>query len=557
MRKLIISLLLLTSACGGGGGSSSPQEAGAVNKSPIASAGVSQSIDEAALVTLNASGSIDSDGVIAAYSWVQMSNGAPTVILTGASSASCSFIAPDVSSETDFLFQVTVTDNEGKSSAATTTVSVRDVNAVPTGITGRTWRNSKSLETESGDVFDPIVQVNDSGIAWISWVQFDGTYFNLKVSKMDLDTEVQTNYGVVSSGTDTVGKTYWNFKYSTFPQSDLRLLDNGDVIVSYIDNNNSDVNVVVYTASSNTWSTPLTLDSDTTEARYPRVITNGTAALIAWFQEDAIAGTNLWVSSYDAGTASWEAAQKLDNASGVDKKTNPAEGELQGVMDSDGDVTLVWSGDTGSGTEDILVSRFTSGSWDSTVSIDNLTGEAGAPSAVVDSGGNVHVAWVQHDGIGYKIFYNKLTKSNETWATPEKLQDLGGICYPPNITARNQNIFVTWVRKNYDADLNGDVNVKEYDTVSGWLDTKTVTDLGRVLPMIDTDNQGGAMVIFYNYHTQFSTRNSDGSWSAVSKLMSYNDGEQHFMSLNDDGVGAAVWVAQRSGAEDLFLSIYK
>ena len=65
----------------------------------------------------------DTDGSISSISWLQVSG--PQVVLTGANTATLSFTAPNVQQDTELQFSVTATDNLGKSSSATSNVSVK------------------------------------------------------------------------------------------------------------------------------------------------------------------------------------------------------------------------------------------------------------------------------------------------------------------------------------------------------------------------------------------------------------------------------------------------
>jgi hypothetical protein len=90
-----------------------------VNAPPTANAGANQIVVPNAAVTLSGSGS-DSDGSVASYAWVQTAGTAVT--LTGASTATASFTAPGTNGT--LTFQLTVTDNEGVSSADTIRIAV-------------------------------------------------------------------------------------------------------------------------------------------------------------------------------------------------------------------------------------------------------------------------------------------------------------------------------------------------------------------------------------------------------------------------------------------------
>ena len=92
------------------------------NTPPVADAGRDQTVDEDTSVMLSGSGS-DSDGTIVGYRWTQMSG--TSVMLTGANTRTASFTAPDVDSDEDLVFQLTVTDDRGASGTDSLRVTVR------------------------------------------------------------------------------------------------------------------------------------------------------------------------------------------------------------------------------------------------------------------------------------------------------------------------------------------------------------------------------------------------------------------------------------------------
>ena len=94
-----------------------------LNQAPTAVAGQNQSVYEGASVTLDGSGSSDTDGTIVGYQWVQ--TGGTGISINNAASAQASFTAPVVGIDGDTLtFSLTVADDDGSSSVSTTTVSV-------------------------------------------------------------------------------------------------------------------------------------------------------------------------------------------------------------------------------------------------------------------------------------------------------------------------------------------------------------------------------------------------------------------------------------------------
>ncbi len=112
--------------------------AGGGNLPPTANAGPDKSANEGTAVTLSGSGS-DSDGTIAAYTWTQTAG--PSVILSGAATATAGFTAPAVTANTVLTFQLTVTDNLGATGTDTVNVEVPGLSQ-----TSLTWDARESLD---------------------------------------------------------------------------------------------------------------------------------------------------------------------------------------------------------------------------------------------------------------------------------------------------------------------------------------------------------------------------------------------------------------------------
>jgi len=92
--------------------------AGGPNAAPVANAGTAQSVNSGFMVTLNGTGSTDSDGTIAGYAWTQTAGTAVT--LSSASASQPTFTAPTVTTAATLTFSLVVTDDDGAPSAAST-----------------------------------------------------------------------------------------------------------------------------------------------------------------------------------------------------------------------------------------------------------------------------------------------------------------------------------------------------------------------------------------------------------------------------------------------------
>ena len=113
-------LTALLAACGGGGGGGETRPA--ANQPPIAQVTAPSSVAGGSEVTLEGSGSRDSDGSISRYQWRQTQG--PTVAIVGEETATARFTAPAVGADTVLVFSLSVTDNQGASASASTSITV-------------------------------------------------------------------------------------------------------------------------------------------------------------------------------------------------------------------------------------------------------------------------------------------------------------------------------------------------------------------------------------------------------------------------------------------------
>ncbi|NLI81052.1 MAG: hypothetical protein GX443_05105 [Deltaproteobacteria bacterium] len=140
-----------------------------VNQPPKANAGLSQTVREGVLVTLDGIESTDPDDGIASYSWTQILG--TQVVLSQASESSVSFEAPYVSSQGEALtFELTVIDRGGLKSTATCIVNVTD-SAPPVASAGKDQvvSQGESVTLDGSASYDP-----DGVIMTYQWVQLSG-----------------------------------------------------------------------------------------------------------------------------------------------------------------------------------------------------------------------------------------------------------------------------------------------------------------------------------------------------------------------------------------------
>ena len=108
-----------------------------INQTPVADAGLEQTVPEGGNACLNGAGSYDPDGDTDSltYAWVQTDG--PAVTLANSDTSGPCFDAPDVGSAgADLTFELTVTDSHGASNTDTVVVHVAYVNHPPTADAG-------------------------------------------------------------------------------------------------------------------------------------------------------------------------------------------------------------------------------------------------------------------------------------------------------------------------------------------------------------------------------------------------------------------------------------
>ena len=118
LNAVLLAALLTTAGCGGSGGGGGGTTNPPANVAPVANAGADQTVNELTTVTLDGSGSSDADGSISTYAWSQVAG--TNVTLDESNPAMPTFVAPDLAADETLSFELVVTDDDGRASAADT-----------------------------------------------------------------------------------------------------------------------------------------------------------------------------------------------------------------------------------------------------------------------------------------------------------------------------------------------------------------------------------------------------------------------------------------------------
>jgi len=186
---IILAASLVMAGCGGssGGKKEPPPPA---NVAPTANAGADQTVDALAAVSLDGSGSSDTDGTVASYAWTQTTG--TNVALDTAAPAMPTFTAPDVAADEDLTFSLVVTDNDGAASAADTVVVSVVANVAPTANAGpdQTVDSLDTVTLDGSGSSDP-----DGTVDVYTWTQTTGTAVTLDETVPAMPTFDAPNVG--------------------------------------------------------------------------------------------------------------------------------------------------------------------------------------------------------------------------------------------------------------------------------------------------------------------------------------------------------------------------
>ncbi len=137
---------------------------------PVSIAGNDQSVEQNSSVQLDGTGSYDDDGAIVNYTWSQVSG--TSVQLNNVSDGVVALTSPVLppSFSEDLVFELTVTDNDGLSTADTVVITIQ-ANQAPVADAGSDY----SVKQRRAGVLDASLSNDDGEIVSYSWTQLTGS----------------------------------------------------------------------------------------------------------------------------------------------------------------------------------------------------------------------------------------------------------------------------------------------------------------------------------------------------------------------------------------------
>ena len=188
------------------------------NDAPTADAGDKQTVDEGDTVTLSGSGT-DPEGESVTYAWRQ-TGGSPSVSLTGSTTKTPSFTAPDVAANTTLTFTLTVSDGD-LSGTDTVTITIEAADTTPdaftftakTGVSPGTAVTSDAI-TVSGLNTAASISVSSGGTLVVDGSTFTGTTV-ANGQKVAVTVTASTSFSTKTTATVTIGGVQGTFSVTT------------------------------------------------------------------------------------------------------------------------------------------------------------------------------------------------------------------------------------------------------------------------------------------------------------------------------------------------------
>jgi hypothetical protein len=223
-----------------------------VNSEPMADAGPNRTGPASGTVTLDATGSTDPDGDALTYEWTQTAG--PSVSLSDADTATPTFTAPDVSSETTLSFEVTVRDGNGgiDTDAVPVTVVPDDAGVADDRLTMRLGDVRDFTATPASRVEVPIlVDRAPDGLTRVENV--DVSVADTSVAAVDVTAPLDNNSSDFPAGNVDVNRVdRGHVNFSTSALTNASAPGPGEDVL---------VGTVVLTAANTTGTTTLDLEA--------------------------------------------------------------------------------------------------------------------------------------------------------------------------------------------------------------------------------------------------------------------------------------------------------
>ena len=290
-------------------------------------------------------------------------------------------------------------------------------------------------------------------------------------------------------------------------------------------------------APGGSWSTAETISPAGKSADSSNLIIDNAGNITATWRVTESSGYTIQAAT-KTSTGSWSAPA---NVSAVGQATSGT----SLVVDGSGNVTAVWSFNTGSGRQLYGSTKPLAGVWSSASVVSSLVASyIQLPDLVVDTQGTVTAVWAQSDS--YNSVFSA-TMSQGVWTSPHQLPVAGSNTYGSQVTIDGDGtVIAMWT---YDPGPNSITQSSTKPIGGAWSTPTTETGLGSnfYISNLVSDVRGNLTVLGSDYSgseiaIHAASRIVGEPWSAIS-ILSDPSSEANYSQivLDTSGNAVAVW----------------
>jgi len=446
-------------------------------------------------VSLSATGSNDSDGTLTTYSWIQTAG--PSVTLTNANSATPSFIAPLLDTDTVLSFELTVQDNDNLSDTTTAKLKVFNKSAPATvtqfsvtqgnGVNTIIWQATD--KTESYNLYwstSPDVSVLTG--TRVTGVTLPYTHTNLNngapyyyiiTAQNAFGESNASEVFVATPGINGVTLPEYVFTSDgeAYTVDNPQLVNNIDGTKTVYFKQLITTNLIANRVKSSTYTPGLGWSAiqdvnefGTVDAKGVEIDANSSGNAVAAFMKEGKVSTRLYIDGQGWG----KATALMDNVASF--LSQPRNIKVQ--MSDDGSAMVVWIENQDSSY--LKTSRYDplTEIWSTPEVHDSATTYLGAELAL-DENGNALLVFDERG----RLYVRSYDAVNDVWSVQRKLSsDARRVQFDMNDAG---DAIVVW-------DDSG-IYAQHYSFVNGWQKKEKISTTGKA-PNVNIDNSGNVIV---------------------------------------------------------------
>ncbi len=362
---------------------------------------------------------------------------------------------------------------------------------------------SDSISPKGTNCFSPHVAMDDNGNAIIVWMQYVSAD---QIFKSEYRNGKWTHPSSLS-------ENICSSDYSASSPY-VAMDNNGNAIITWLQYDGSCYQIFLREFRNDEWTPEPSLTESISPVGYDAMLPavslddNGNA-IVAWIQYDINSRSQIFVSEYRGGA--WVHPSDItDNISPGERNVSDISRPAI-AMDDNNNAIIAWAQYDGCDNQ-IYMREYRNGSWSNIPAINDYISitnyEAKYPVVAMDNNSNAVIAWAQDDSSNYQIFMREYRNGN--WSMkPGLSENISPDNYDASCPAvamdDNSNAIVTWMQSD---GSNNRMYMREYRN-TGWSDepillTESISPDGKDVdansyPGIAINNSDNVMIVWSQY----------------------------------------------------------